>query len=112
MLRRLVQLLAELNQHLRNLNLHRASGLASAAQTRCMRQMMIGREAVVERREHGADRPGIDTAISMAADGTIDRAGIQTRTAADAEQAFAQRPAENSRAAVVENHEMKLFRPF
>ena len=66
------------------------AGLAGAAQARGVRQVMVRGQAVVERREHGADRAGIDAAVGVAADVAIDRAGVQARAAANAEQAFAQ----------------------
>ena len=47
-----MKLLAELDQHVGDLNLDRARRLARPAQARSVRQMVIGRQAVVKRREH------------------------------------------------------------
>src|SRR5579875_139332 len=102
--------LAQTNEHMRNIDFHRASGLASAAQRRCMRQMWIIDDAIIERRQNAADRPGVNAAISMAADATIHRAGVQTGAAADALQALAERRSQHTRAAVVEQYQVKLFR--
>src|SRR5688572_14557444 len=71
---------------------------------------MVGGEAVIKRREDRADRSGVDAAIGVATDAAIDRTGIQARPAADAEQTFAERAAENLGTAVVENDEVKLIR--
>ena len=109
--RLMVQLLAQRDQHLGNRDFHGTRGLARAAQARSVRQMMIRRQPVVHRRQQRADRPRIHAAVSMAADVAKNRAGIQARAAANAKQALAQRTFENPRAAIVQQHDMKLFRP-
>src|SRR5438067_5662183 len=106
-----MELLAEADEHLRNLNFDRAGSLTRPAEAGGVRQMMVGRQTVAEWCEHSTDRAGMDAAIGMAADAAINRAGIQASAAADAKQAFAQRAAENSRAAVIENDEVECFRP-
>ena len=72
--------------------------------------MVVRRQAVVERREDRADRPSINAAISMAANAAINGAGVEARSTADAEQAFAERAPQDLRAAVVENDEVKFLR--
>src|SRR5216684_5667403 len=74
-----------------------------------MRQMKVLGNAVIERRQDAADRPGVDAAVGMAADAAIDGARIQARAAADALKAFAERRCQHLGAAVVEQDEMKLF---
>src|SRR5579871_4716136 len=75
-----------------------------------MWQVRILTDAVVERCQNAADGAAIDAAVRMAADTAINGTGIQTRPAADALQAFAKRRAEDFRAAVIENDEVKFLR--
>ena len=95
----MMKLLTEADEQLGNLNLDGARRLAGAAEAGGVRQMVIGSQAVVQRRQHGADRTRIDAAVGVPAHAAIDGTGIQTRAAANAEQALAQRTAEDSRAA-------------
>src|SRR5689334_16496281 len=105
-----MKLLAQPDEHLGNLNLDRARRLAGPAQARSVRQMMIRAQTVIKRSEHGADGPGINAAISMSADAAINGTRIEARTAANAKQTLAQGTAQNSRASIVENDEMKFLR--
>src|SRR5437773_186406 len=75
-----------------------------------MGQMGILTYAVIKRRKNAADGSAIDTAVSMAADPTIHRTGVEAGAAADTLQAFTKRRRQNLRAAVVENDQMKLLR--
>src|SRR5439155_18052933 len=109
LLRLMVKLFAKADQHFGNLNLYRAGRLTRATQTRGVRQMMIRSQTVVERSEHGADRPGIDAAVGMPADAAINGARIEACAAANAKQALAQRARENARAPVIENDKMKFL---
>ena len=68
-------------------------------------------DAVVQRRQDAADRPGVDAAVGVPADAAVHRAGVEARPAADALQRFAERRRQHARAAVVEQDQVKLLRP-
>src|SRR5688500_15252300 len=74
-----------------------------------MRQVMIRCQAVIERRQDGSNRSGIDSAVCMSADRPINGTGIEACTAAYAKETFAQRTFEDSTTAVVEDYQVKLF---
>ena len=76
--------LAQADEHVGDVDLDRARGLAGTAQGRCVRQVGIVGHAVVQRRQNTADRPGVDAAIGMTADAPIDRTGVEAGPAADA----------------------------
>src|SRR5262245_44014764 len=76
-----------------------------------MREIGVRADAVVERRQDAADGTRVDAAVGVPAHAAIDRAGVETRPTTDALEALAERRRENSRAAVVEQHEMELLGP-
>src|SRR5258708_2579049 len=73
-----------------------------------MRQVRVTLNAIEERRENAADRPGINAAVRMAADAAIDRTGIQARSATNALETFPEWRRQDLRAAVVQDHEVEL----
>src|SRR6516225_8165851 len=98
--------LAPVTHHSGQRDLHRADGLAASAKGRGVRQIAALPDPDERRREHGPHRPGIDPAISMAADGVIDGAVIHAGAAANAAQHILELRAEHRRAAIVEDHDM------
>src|SRR5437868_3270329 len=99
------------DEHVRNVDPHRASALTGAAQRGRMRQMRVVSDTIKKRGQNAADRSRIDAAVSVASDPPVNRAGVQTSAAADTLQALAKRRSENFRAAIVQNNEMKFLRP-
>src|SRR5262249_51723449 len=81
-----MELLAQANQHFWNLDFDWARRLTRATKARSVRQMMVCGQAVIKRREHGADWTSIDAAVGVAANAAINGAGIEARPAANAEQ--------------------------
>ena len=80
----LLDLRAQVQQHLGNVDLHRADFGARAAQAGGERQRRLVRDAHELRRDDGADRPRIDPRKTVAADLAVHRAGVQAGAAADA----------------------------
>ena len=64
-----------------------------------------------QRRQHGANRPGINAAVGVAARLAVHRADIEAGAAADAAQDVAAVPGEDLRAAVVDEDDVHLLRP-
>src|SRR6185503_13048943 len=95
----LERFLAPGTQHLRDRNPHRADLLAAPAQRRGLGQRRRMLDADQRRRGDGADRPGIDPAVRMAADVMIDRAVVEAGAAADAAQHLLELGAEQLAAA-------------
>src|ERR1700722_20879839 len=75
---------AQLQQQFRNLNLHRAHFGARATQAGCERQPGILIDSVKLWRNDGADGPGINPRIIVAANLAVNGAMIQARTATNA----------------------------
>src|SRR5262245_6098327 len=107
----ILYLLAQLKQHVRDVDLDGADLAACAAQTRSKRQIGSPLSPNQLRRQHSADRTRIDPAISMAADLLVDRAGIQASSAPDAVQGFTQVSiGKRLGPAIVKNHDVQLLR--
>src|SRR5207249_12157602 len=94
----------------RDVDAHRTRRLTGTTQRRRMRQMRVLLDTVVQRSQDAADRTGIDSAISMTANAPINGARIQARPATDALQALAEGAAQDARAAIVQQDQVKLFR--
>ena len=104
--------LAQLEQHLRNIDLDRTDLGACAAQAGCERQPGIAGDAVKLRRDDGADRARVNPRIIVAADLAIHRAVIEASAAANAVQRLALLGiGQQLRAAVVEQQQVKLVGP-
>ena len=101
--------LAQADQHVRDVDTHRACRQACAAQRgacgrcRCRSRCRTAASGC-------SDGPRVHTAIGMPADAAIHRAGVQAGTTANALQALAERRRQDARAAVVEDDEVKLLR--
>ena len=92
-------------------NAHRTDALAAAAEGRGVGQVGRFLDAQQLRRQHRADRAGIDPAIGMAADRAIDRAMVHAGAAADAAQHVLHLGAQHRGAAVVEDDDVIVLRP-
>ena len=68
-------------------------------------------EADEQRHEHRSHRAGVDRPVRVTARLPVDRADVQTRSAADAVQHLAVAAAPQLRAAVVEHDHVQLVRP-
>ncbi len=96
-------LVAQVHEHLGDVDLHRADLVAGAAQGRRVGQRAGRRHAAEHRREDRADRPGVHGAVGVAAGALVDRADVQAGRAADAVERLApDRVGEHLGAAVVE----------
>ena len=105
--------MAQVQQNFRNRNLDRTNLRARAAQRRRERQVTGDFCAKQLRRQDRADGSGIRAAVRVPADVVVDRADIEARAAADAQQRLARAfVLQNSRASVVEQDQMKLTRTF
>src|SRR4051812_39352764 len=103
-------LLAQLALKIRQRNLHGAHDAALIAERGRLRQVERILDADVRRREYGADGPGINPAVGMAADVLVDGTVVHARAATDALQRFAQLRAEERCAAAVHQDEVHRFR--
>src|SRR5256885_15703657 len=104
----LVDLAPQLDQHLRNVDAHRAGIRAGAAERRGVRQILHRRGAVEHRGEEDAGRARVRVAVGVAADLAIDGTDVEARAAAQAEERLVQRPEDLRDAAVVEQDQMEL----
>ena len=110
---RLDHLCAQVQQHLRDVDLDRADLVARAAEARGVRQRGGVLDPDELRREDRADRARVHRAVGVTAGARVDRADVEAGAAADAVRAPA-RPTssrEHARAAVVEQHDVELLRP-
>ena len=78
--------MAQMDELVRDVDLHRADLAARPAQRRGERQLARLLQAQQVRREDRADGAGIDPAVGPAAHAAVDRAVVQARPAADAMQ--------------------------
>ena len=83
---------AQVDQHSRDVDLHRADVVAGAAQRGRIRQRRVVLDPGELRRQHRADRAGVDRAVGVAAGPLVDRAHVQAGRAADAVQRLRGRP--------------------
>ena len=103
---------AQLQQHLRNIDLHRADLGARAAQAGSEGQAGLVRDPHELRRDDGADGSRVDPRKTVAADLAVDRAGVQTGAAANAVERLALAAVgQQPRAAVIEQHHVEFVGP-
>src|ERR1035441_5439742 len=108
----LLDLAAQFQQHLRDVDLDRTHLAARATQAGSERQSGLVRYAHELRRDDGADGSRVHPRKAVAADLAVHRAGVQTRAAADAVQRLPLGAVgQQLGAPVVEQHDVKLFRP-
>ena len=102
---------AEMDQNFRDIDLDRAYFIASAAEAGCVGKRLAALHHGELRRQDGADWAGIDRSIGVAARLPIDGACILTGAATNAVQRLARFGiAQDFCSAVVEQHDVKLFR--
>ena len=103
---------AQVDQERGDVDLHRAGVVTGTAQRRRVRQGRVVLDPGQLRRQHRADRAGVDRAVGMAAGALIDRAHVEARRAADAVQRLPPGLVrQRGGAAVVEQDQMELLWP-
>src|SRR6185503_14722747 len=105
-----VEPLAELHQHARDIDAHRAHVLAGAAEGRRMRQLLHRPIALEHGGEEDADGAGIRVPVGMATDLPVHGADIEAGAAAQTVERLPQRPRHLADASVVHENEMELLR--
>src|SRR5215831_222961 len=102
---------AQVQKQFRNVDLDGTNFTTRAAQARRVRQLRGLCEPNQLGCDYRADRPGINRAISMTADLLVDRTGIQACATANTGERLTRRGrSQHSRATVIEQNDMQLFR--
>ena len=105
------QVLAQVEQHTGDVDLHGASVAAGAAQGRGVGQVFGLGQAHEFRGYDGADGAGIDPSVGVAAHALVDGADVEAGAAADAVEGFAEGGVGQQAAApVVHDDQVELFR--
>src|SRR5581483_4882418 len=97
------------DQELVNGDADRARVGACPAERRGLREVAGALEAIHQRSEHRADRPPVDASVRVSADLPKDGTHVLTRTAPDAVEHRPILGGKHGRAAVVEDHDVKLL---
>src|SRR5438477_809043 len=104
---------AQMQQQLRNVDLDRTHFTTGTAQARRVRQLRRFAQSNQLRRDDGADWSRVNRAVGMPANLLIDRTRVQAGAAANARERLPRsRMGQHSRAAIVEQDDMQLIRPF
>ena len=106
-----VEMLAQLHEHARDVDAHRAHVLARAAQRRGMGEVLDRAIPFQHGGEQDADGAGIRVAVRVPADLPVHRADVETGAAAQTVEGLAQRPRDLPDATVVHQDEVQLLGP-